>query len=214
MNIQTYQPDAPLLEATRNDKIPRVQVARPKDVMVVLGRGSKADVELYLDICLQDGVPLYRRRGGGCAVVLDPGNLIVLISLHAPGIAGNLRYLQGLTGLLIETLEDLGVRGVEQAGVSDLVVADRKVGGSCMARAKDTLLYSASLLVDPSMERIERYLKHPPREPAYRNGRSHRDFLGRLPLDARGRCLNEVAARFEEEVIRRLKDFRLSRALP
>jgi lipoate-protein ligase A len=41
-------------------------------------------------------------------------------------------------------------------------------------------LYSATLLVDPDLDLVERYLAHPPREPEYRRGRPHRDFMGRL----------------------------------
>jgi lipoate-protein ligase A len=40
--------------------------------------------------------------------------------------------------------------------------------------------YSASLLVKPDVSLVERYLRHPPREPEYRRGRSHREFMGAL----------------------------------
>jgi len=33
------------------------------------------------------------------------------------------------------------------------------------------------LLLDADLMLMDRYLKHPPREPAYRQGRSHLDFV-------------------------------------
>ena len=44
----------------------------PEDVQAV------ADA---IEAVLDDGVPVLRRRGGGCAVLLDPGNLVVAAAL-------------------------------------------------------------------------------------------------------------------------------------
>jgi lipoate-protein ligase A len=143
----------------------------------VLGRGSKLEKELQLAACLKDGILLKRRRGGGCAVVLDPGNVIVSVTIPVQGLGHNLRYFRLLNFWLIDGLTHLGFSRVYQDGISDLVVDDRKVGGSCIYRTQTLLFYSICLLVDPEIERLERYLKHPPREPAYRKGRSHSQFV-------------------------------------
>jgi len=42
------------------------------------------------------------------------------------------------------------------------------------------LYYSASLLVNAQLSLVERYLRHPPREPKYRDGRSHLEFVANL----------------------------------
>ena len=154
--------------------------------LVVLGRGSKAEVELDIEACRRDGVPVYRRRGGGCAVVLDPGNVIVAVATRVEGIGDNLVHFARLNRWLVAGLEAAGVEGVDFDGTSDLVIDDRKVGGTCIYRARGGLLYSASLLVDPRLDLIERYLRHPPREPEYRRGRSHREFLTSLATESRG----------------------------
>ena len=85
-----------------------------------------------------------------------------------------------LTSWLIAGLERIGVSGAGQAGICDLILGDRKVGGACLHRARDLLYYSASLLVDPDMDKVARYLKHPPREPTYRQQRGHASFMGPL----------------------------------
>ena len=49
-----------------------------------------------------------------------------------------------------------------------------------MVRKKNLLFYSASILVSADVSLMERYLKHPPREPEYRKGRRHSEFVTNL----------------------------------
>lgn len=194
--IGHYDLDEEALAATRADGVPRARVYpfpgvphRPgsnagqgaSPVAVVLGRGGRPEVELHLDAIAADRVPVLRRRGGGCAVVLDPGNLIVSVALPLPGLGGIRSAFARISAWLIEALARAGVPDVQQEGISDLARGDRKIGGACIFRTQGLLYYSTTLLVAPDLEAIERYLAHPPREPAYRRGRSHREFLGRLP---------------------------------
>ena len=177
--ITAYEPEESLLRAFRAEGRPRLQLHRPDVTAVVLGRGSRPDTELHLDACVQDSLPLLRRRGGGCAVVLDPGTLIVAVALPAPGLRLE-RYFASLSQWLVDGLERAGVPGVTRQDVSDLCLGDRKIAGACMVRSKGLLYYSVSLLVDPDISLMTRYLKHPPREPAYRRGRPHAEFVTTL----------------------------------
>ena len=91
-----------------------------------------------------------------------------------------------------------GIRGSPMCGVTeDLVQGDRKISGSCVYRSLGLVFYSATLLVDPDLDLVERYLTPPPRQPAYRRGRAHRDFMGRLvsPTTAYSAQTFEMAAR-------------------
>lgn len=177
-----YDLDDDLIDATRGDRQPRVRVSRPKQVTVILGRGSKAALELDLEACRADGVPVRRRRGGGCSVVLDPGNVVVSAVIPVKGIAGSRCHAEQLTRWVAEGLRRAGFESVRGDGISDLVVdagggTARKVAGSCVYRARDVLYYSSSILVAPTVDLMERYLRHPPREPEYRAGRAHGDFV-------------------------------------
>ena len=178
--IEPYVLDEHLLESTRGDDQPHFKIYRHPGIAVVLGRGSDPEKELDLPACLADRVPLTRRRGGGCAVVLDPGNLIVSVTLPLPGLTGISQAYDELTRWMIEGLRVTGVDDIERAGTSDLSLGGRKIGGSCIYRTTGLLFYTTTLLVDPRLELVERYLRHPPREPEYRRGRSHREFM--LPL--------------------------------
>ncbi len=180
LDVRPYDLDDDLVDATSADGRPRVRVARPEAVTVVLGRGSDPDVELDVGACRRLGLDIRRRRGGGCAVVLDPGNLIVSVALPIPGLTRIRSTFEALTSMLIQALATAGLDGVESDGVSDLVLADRKVSGSCVHRKLGLFYYSATLLVDPDLEVVTAALRHPPREPAYRRGRPHAAFMGRL----------------------------------
>ena len=179
-DFPAYAPEEDLLAAVRSDSRHRVRVFAPQGVAVVLGRGSRPERELHLDAVRDDRVPIVRRRGGGCAVVLDPGNVVVSVVLAMPGVGGISGAYDSIAAWLIDALARVGVHDVRREGVSDLVLGDRKVGGSCIYRTLGLLHYGCTLLVDPDPDLVDRYLKHPPREPAYRAGREHREFLGKM----------------------------------
>jgi lipoate---protein ligase len=187
-----------MTEATVADGQPRCRVYRVARPIVVLGRGSDPERELDLQACRDDGVPVVRRSGGGCAVVLDPGNLIVGVALRVPGLLGSLEHFRRISAWLIAGLERVGLGGVRREGPSDLVRGEHKVGGACIHRSRDLLHYGASLLVSPRVELMERYLRHPPREPEYRRGRSHREFVGALHAGVSAEVITAI-----EEALRR-----------
>ena len=112
-----------------------------------------------------------------------------------------------MSAWLIDALTRIGITGIDQAGICDLVLGERKIGGACLHRRRDLLYYSASLLVNPDVRRAARYLKHPPREPDYRGGRPHTLFMGSLTALAGHQCSwmsrNGVGA---QQVARRLRD--------
>jgi lipoate-protein ligase A len=175
-----YDRDQDLVDGTRTDGRPRVRVYRPEEVAVVLGRGSRLALELHREAIERDAVPVYRRPGGGCAVVLDPGNVVVALTVPQQGAPRPRELFASFTARLLAALERDGITGIRREDVSDLARGERKVGGACLYRPRGAALYTATLLVDPRVELMERYLAHPPREPAWRAGRTHAEFVGRL----------------------------------
>lgn len=180
MAILTYDLDEDLIAAAESTGREQLRVIQYPQVAAVIGRGGKIEVEVHAHRLAADGIPLLRRRGGGCAVVLDPGNLIVSLVLPLPGVGEITRAFRELSERMIAALTACGVPGVRQEGTSDLALGDHKLGGSCIYRSRGLIYYSTTLLVDPDLELIERYLPHPPREPDYRRGRAHHDFLTSL----------------------------------
>ncbi len=175
-----YDLDDDMLARTRDDQQPRVRVYEPPAISVVIGRGGKQELELNTSNIETDGTTLYRRPGGGCSVVLDPGNLIVSVALPLEGIGMIKTAFAAVSDWLIDALTACDVPGVRQLGISDLAIGERKIGGSCIYRTRGLVYYSTTLLMDPDLDLVERYLLHPPREPDYRRCRSHRKFMGSL----------------------------------
>lgn len=169
--------DDDIISRTQCDKITRVRVYEWTDISVVIGRGGKQELELETQNISDDEITLYKRAGGGCSVVLDPGNVIVSVALPMPGLAGIKSAFAAVSQWLITALARCEVADVAQKGVSDLVIGNRKIGGSCVYRTKGLLYYTTTLLVNHNAELVDRYLKYPPREPDYRIGRSHRQFM-------------------------------------
>lgn len=178
--VKTYAFDQHLLDRVRHTGKPKIAIYPFAFPAVVAGRGSDLETEIRLSRCARDQMPVFRRKGGGCSVFLDSGTLIVSMILPAKGFAGIQHLFNQCNHSLIQALETAGLSGIYQDGVSDLVLADRKVGGTSLYRSNNLAYYSASLLVSTDLDAMDRYLFHPPREPDYRKHRSHKDFVMRL----------------------------------
>lgn len=150
----------------------------PESPMVVLGRSNQADREANVEACRRDAVAIYKRIGGGGTVLLHSGCLVVSVGCWVREFYHNDRYFKALNQAVISTIQSrLASIRLAQRGYSDIVFEDRKIAGTSLFRSRNYLLYQASILIEPRIEAIERYLQHPSAEPAYRSGRSHRDFL-------------------------------------
>ncbi|MDT8379186.1 MAG: hypothetical protein RQ739_09875 [Desulfotignum sp.] len=178
--VKPYAFDRDLLEQVRHTGYAGISIYPFAFPAVVAGRGTDLETEIRINRCVQDRIPVFRRRGGGCSVFLDPGTLIVSMALPAEGFSGIQRLFNLCNRHLIQALEAFGLDGIYQDGISDLVLADRKVGGSSFFRSRNLAYYSASLLVSTNLDAMDQYLYHPPREPAFRKHRPHREFVMRL----------------------------------
>jgi lipoate-protein ligase A len=61
-----------------------------------------------------------------------------------------------------------------------LAYEGRKVMGSSLYLPRECALYLGSFLVSTPIALLDRFLAHPSREPEYRQGRSHGDFVRNL----------------------------------
>ena len=169
--------DADLLESVQAGKPWAYRSWEAQELVVVLGRGNKAVTEVYEERCKADNIPILRRRGGGGAVVLSPGVLVLSLVTHVKQRYHFKEYFWQINEYIIEALMKAGLTELEQRGISDICLRRRKILGSSMYHGKDILFYTASLMVSNDLQLLERYLKHPSKEPDYRQGRTHRDFV-------------------------------------
>ena len=149
---------------------------------VVLGRSNRSGDWVDADACRRDGIEILHRCSGGGAVVVGPGclNFALCLSLAArPSLADVAASFHFVHAHLIEALD---VPGLTIAATADLAWHGRKVSGNAQRRGRRALLHHGTLLYGFDPEMAERYLRDPPRGPAYRGGRRHRAFIGNLPL--------------------------------
>jgi lipoate-protein ligase A len=180
LNVLPFIQDESLISAMKKKEDPQFFCGPFPHSAIVIGRGSSINEEVQMDNVLSDAIPVFQRKGGGCAVFLDPGNLIVSIAFPAKGFLQIQSLFQRASVWLIRGLKQSGIKTIYQDGISDLVIDNKKAGGSCFYRAKGLAYFSASILVSCDLNLMERYLYPPPREPEYRRGRCHKDFITSL----------------------------------
>jgi lipoate-protein ligase A len=154
----------------------------PDSVTVVLGSGNDETKEVDLEACAASNIPVLRRYGGGGTVVLYPGCVVVSAGCWVHDPFNNSQFFKLMNQAVIDSLaaENDDLACLSQAGISDITAGQKKVAGTSMFRSRNYLLYQASMIVSLEIDLIKKSLKHPTKEPDYRKGRSHEDFLTSL----------------------------------
>lgn len=121
--------------------------------------------------------PIYKRVTGGGAVLLDSGCVCAAFRFRRPEGWTISDYFTAGNGLIADFLRtEFGIYS-QPAGISDLSVGDRKILGSSLHLGRDKAFYLGTFLVALDADALETWLAHPSREPEYRRGRRHADFL-------------------------------------
>lgn len=151
---------------------------------VIVGRSNAIEREVHVAACLADDVPIWKRSSGGGAVVLGPGCLCY--SLILP-LTDEHRSL-GVSKVTAEIMRRLAAAlsrpeaPVSVAGISDLVIGDRKFSGNSQRWRKRALLHHGTVLYDFDLDRVAHYLAFPSRVPDYRSARGHLEFVDNLEM--------------------------------
>ncbi len=190
-------PDSILLDPASDIKY---YIWQPKNVCVVLGRSNNPEDSLINDNILKDSIRVYKRPSGGESVVLTPKMVVFSVKLPYNELQSPHHYFKLINKALIGKLSKLGIENVTTKGISDLSIDNKKILGSSMYLDKRNFFYHAVLNISEATSIFSRYLKHPSKEPDYRNNRSHEEFV--TSLDEQGYKLNhELIRRSVEEVL-------------
>lgn len=152
--------------------------------LVVLGRASRVAEEVDQVNCRRQGIPILRRCSGGATVVVGPGCL-----MYAMVLSYTLRpELQPISAAHCFALKMLGDRlrrtvpQIECQGTSDLTLGGKKFSGNSLRVRRTHLLYHGTILYNFPVALVSACLLSPPRQPEYRQGRLHDEFLVNLPV--------------------------------
>lgn len=155
-------------------------------IAVVIGRSTKLADEVHADRCAEAGIPILRRCSGGAAVVIGPGCLMYAVVLdlqRSPHLEMINAAHEHVTSQLAAAVRRTDVP-VEIRGHCDLTLDGRKVSGNALRVTKSHVLYHGTLLYQFPLQRISDYLREPPRQPEYRERRTHDDFVRNLDVDS------------------------------
>jgi lipoate---protein ligase len=178
--------DEALLLSAEEDKTSDevLRLWEPRQHFVVLGSSSRIADEVNLGDCKAQGIEIVRRTSGGAAIVAGPGCLMYSLVLSLER-RPELRAVDRAHRFVLDALAAAirrHVPGVARRGISDLAIGDRKFSGNSLRMKRRQLLYHGTLLYDFPLRLLEACLSPPPRQPEYRAGRGHAEFVTNLPL--------------------------------
>ena len=174
----------------------------PREHFVVVGYANKVATEVNVAACEARGIPVLRRCSGGGTVVQGPGclNYTLVLRITADGPLHNIgvanQFIMRQNRAAIESVgrvtpcapHDGGQRTARPTiairGHTDLAIRDRKFSGNSQRRRKHFLLFHGTFLLNFNLALVSELLPLPSKQPAYRESRSHADFLTNLNMSA------------------------------
>ncbi len=165
------------------------------EYFVVVGYANKVTMEVNVAACKAKGIPILRRCSGGGTVLQGPGCLNYTLILKITD-DGPLRSISTANRLIMERnrqeieslLNKFEIRNskfeISVRGHTDLVLDGLKFSGNSQRRRKHYLLFHGTFLLNFNLALVSELLCMPSKQPDYRQGRSHGEFLTNLKMPA------------------------------
>ena len=158
---------------TSHENYVLINIGSPK--AIVMGISSKPEEVVNMPLAMRDNVQLIQRFSGGGTVIIDENTLFVTFIFQK-----NLHSFELYPKKILEWAYFFFKSSLDLPGFSiqgnDFALQTKKIGGNAQYIKKDRFLHHTSFLWDFTPSNMD-YLLHPPVEPAYRQGRSHLDFI-------------------------------------
>jgi len=197
--VQPY--DLPDFQIFHSEKDIDHFIWRPDKRYIVLGRSNNAETALFTDQVTEDDIEVYKRPSGGETVILSPNTLVISVKLKIENTLDTHQYFNIINNKIIKSLSDLGVKDLWTKGISDISIGEKKILGSSIFRKKERLFYHAVLNVSESVDVIAKYLKHPSKEPDYRKGRDHKEFITSLHATGHKLDFHEISKAIDKGLL-------------
>ena len=177
--------DALIESAETTESHPEVfRLWEPESPMVVIGRSSPLAMEVNHDFCEQQNIPVFRRISGGQSIVTGPGCLMYAVLLDYRQ-RPELRMIDQAHQFVMSILQSaLGTLDIEtnMQGTCDLTYDGRKFSGNALRCRRNWCLYHGTIITESfDLSLVQDCLGNPKRQPDYRDGRSHEQFVTAIP---------------------------------
>lgn len=146
---------------------------------IVLGASDKSEQLVNLNNAKKDNISLIKRFTGGGTVFVDQNTLFVTFIFSQEFLKIDL-FPESIIGWAETFYKKILEKYNFQAKENDFVIDNKKIAGNALYIKKDRFLLHTSFLQDIEIDKMNGYLLMPIKTPAYRNNRSHLEFL--MPL--------------------------------
>ncbi|MCB9029079.1 MAG: hypothetical protein H6545_08230 [Bacteroidales bacterium] len=160
-----------------------ILVWQPQETIIVLGQSNSIETSLRTEAVEADGVRVTKRPSGGETVILTPLTVAFTVARNFPVMIRFGDFFSMVNSVVIEGLAEMGVSRLGPKGISDITLGNKKILGSSMRKVGSKLVYHAVLNIAENPALFSKYLSHPRREPDYRAGRSHHEFVTSLAAE-------------------------------
>ena len=143
---------------------------------VIFGRNQFVENEVNLAYCREHGIMVFHRKSGGGCVYADHDNLMLSLVTRQENVGFAFNQYINMVMLLLRQL------GVEAVGSrhNDIMVGDRKVGGTACYKTGDHCIVHGTLLYDTNMEHMTHAITPSPTKLQHNGVQSVRQRVGLL----------------------------------
>ena len=168
----------------------------PATPYVCIGFHQDAELEVDLDYCKANHIPVFRRDLGGGAVYLDGDQLFFQLVLHKdnPEIPKSKEaFYQKFLQPVINAYRRIGI-SAEYKPVNDVIAGTRKISGTGVGEIGDCIVFAGNMIMDFNYEMMSKVLNVP--DEKFRD-KVHKTLMENLST-VRRELGEEGAARWDE----------------
>jgi lipoate-protein ligase A len=136
-----------------------IALVSPDRPYVCIGYHQDLNKEIDLEYCRSRDLPVLRREVGGGATYLDGDQLFVQFIFHRENLPRKVEEMyKVLIGPLVETYRTLGIEAHHRP-LNDILVGDRKIGGTGIAAIGQAIVIVGSLMFDFDSDAVAHALR-------------------------------------------------------
>lgn len=192
-------PDISILDDNHPDL--KFRTWQPDNVYLILGQSNSTTDSLKNEQVEKDNITVFIRPSGGQTVILTPNTLVLSTTITASKFINPDVYFRTINNLIINILQKEEIGNLFLKGISDIAIGEKKILGSAIYRNRQKVFYHAVLNVAERTDLMEKYINHPVKEPDYRLGRSHAEFVTSLHAEGYNMTVEKVKYLFDNNNI-------------